>query len=61
MVRDTKYSALKFMKFFVATLINEPIPLIREACLLEVINFLGYLTAADHIRVSDNLWNVFIE
>lgn len=61
MVRDAKYSALKFMKFFVTTLIFEEIPLIREACLSEVVYFLGYLKSEDHNRVSEKLWDLFVE
>ena len=33
MVKDAKYSALKFMKLFVTTLINEEVAMIREICL----------------------------
>jgi len=61
MVRDAKYSAIKFMKFFVNTLINEKISLIRESCLDDVINFLTYLRNEDIDRISIKLWDLFIE
>lgn len=61
MVRDGQYSSLKFMKFFVSTLIKEEISLIREACSSEVIYFISYLRSEDIDRVSIKLWDLFIE
>jgi hypothetical protein len=61
MVRDGKYSALKFMKFFSTNLINEEIPLIREACMDEVLLFLSYLKKEDIERVSIKLFDLFVE
>lgn len=60
MVKDGKYSAMKFMKFFVNTLVHEKIPLIREACSTEVIYFLTYLKPEDINRVSCKLWDFFV-
>lgn len=48
------------MKFFVSTLINESIALIREACSSEVIYFLSYLREEDIERVSIKLWDLFL-
>ena len=61
MVKDAKYSAMKFMKLFVDTLVHEQVALIREKSLLDVILFLGYLKPEDTEKVSIKLWNVFID
>ena len=61
MVKDAKYSALNFMKFFVNSLINEPVALIREACMNEVLLFLSYLKTQDIERVSIKLWDIFVD
>ena len=59
MVRDGKYSAMKFMKFFTNQLIHEKITLIREECMNEVLYFLSYLRAEDIDRVSIILFDLF--
>jgi len=61
MVRDGKYSALKFMKFFATNLINEEVLLIREACMNEVLLFLQYLKKEDIERVSIKLFDLFVD
>ena len=61
LVRDGKYSAMKFMKFFVNQLVNEKITLIREQCMNDLIFFLSYLRAEDIDRVSIILFTLFIK
>ena len=61
MVRDGKYSALKFMKFFATNLIKEEVLLIREACMNEVLMFLQYLKKEDIERVSIKLFDLFVD
>lgn len=47
LVRDAKYSALKFMKFVVNNLQNEKVALIRESLLSDLVLFLSYLKKED--------------
>ena len=47
LVRDAKYSALKFMKFVVNNLQNEKVSMIRESLLSDLVLFLSYLKKED--------------
>ena len=58
-VKDTKFSALKFMKYFANNLIDEPITLIRESSLTDISLFLSYLKKEDIDRVSKKLFEVY--
>ena len=61
MVRDTNFSALKFMKLVYTNLINEPIVLIRENILNNVIGYLSYLKKDDSDRVAKKFFGLFLE
>ena len=61
LVRDAKYSAMKYMNIFVNQLINEKVTLIREACMSDVVLFLSYLRAEDIDRVSIILFDLFVK
>lgn len=50
---------MKFMKFIVETLFSENITFIRDSCLEELINFMGYVPHLDYNRVSDKLFDLF--
>lgn len=59
-IRDGKFSAIKFIKFFYETLINEPLINILETNISCVVQFLNaYVSHEDYAKYSEKIFDLY--